>query len=95
MADTNTIPKPSMNDQLLNPIGEFQRLTQTLFLSPSGDQTARRVALPSVSSFIECDAEISRAWVSRERTKSNSGRSRLSNKIFSISWRLGSRSWKL
>jgi len=65
MADTNTtaaaIPKLSMNDQLLKPIEEFQRLSQTLFLSLSGDQTARRVALPSVSSFIECDAEISRA----------------------------------
>jgi len=50
-----------MSDQLLKPIEEFQRLSQPLFLSLSGDQTARRVPPPSVSSFIECDAEISRA----------------------------------
>ena len=65
MVDTNTrvavIHKPSMSDQLLKPIEEFQRLSQTLFLSLSGDQTARRVPLPSVSSFVECDAQISRA----------------------------------
>ena len=65
MADTNAtvtvIPKPSMGDQLLKPIEEFQHLSQTLFLSLSGDQTARRVPPPSVSSFIECDAQISRA----------------------------------
>jgi hypothetical protein len=53
--------KPSMSDQLLKPIEEFQRLSQTLFLSLSSDQTARRVPPPSVSAFIECDAEISRA----------------------------------
>jgi len=50
-----------MSEQLLKPIEEFQRLSQTLFLSLSGDQTARRVPPPPVSSFIECDAEISRA----------------------------------
>lgn len=65
MADTNaaekTIPKPSMSDQLLQPIEEFQRLSQTLFLSLSSDQNARRVPPPSVSLFIECDAQISRA----------------------------------
>ena len=65
MGDTNATvtanPKPSMNNQLLKPIDEFQRLSQTLFLSLSGDQTARRVPPPSVSSFIECDAQISRA----------------------------------
>ena len=65
MADINatatTIPKLSMSGQLLKPIEEFQRLSQTLFLSLSGDQTARRVPPPSVSLFIECDAEISRA----------------------------------
>ena len=65
MAGTETtitaIPQPSMSDQLLKPIEEFQRLSQTLFLSLSGDQTARRVYPPSVSSFVECDAEISRA----------------------------------
>lgn len=53
--------KLSMSDQLLKPIEEFQRLSQTLFLSLSSDQTARRVPPPSVSAFIECDAEISRA----------------------------------
>jgi len=65
MVDTNTTVtatyKPSMSDQLLKPIEEFQRLSQTLFLSLSGDQTARRVPLPSVSAFVECDAQISRA----------------------------------
>jgi len=64
MVDTNatvtTIPQPSMSDQLLKPIEEFQRLSRTLFLSLSGDQTARRIPPPSVSSFIECDAQISR-----------------------------------
>ena len=54
-------PKLSMNDQLLKPIEEFQRLSQTLFLSLSNDQTARRIPPPSVSAFIGCDAEISRA----------------------------------
>ena len=54
-------PTLSMNDQLLKPIEEFQRLSQALFLSLSGDQTARRVHPPSVSAFIQCDAEISRA----------------------------------
>ena len=65
MADTSSTvtanPKPSMSDQLLKPIEEFQRLSQTLFLSLSGDQAARRVPPPSVAAFIECDAEISRA----------------------------------
>ena len=65
MADTSATvtanPKPSMSDQLLQPIEEFQRLSQTLFLSLSGDQTARRVPPPSVSSFIECDTQLSRA----------------------------------
>ena len=65
MVDTNTTVttthKPSMSDQLLKPIEEFQRLSQALFLSLSGDQTARRVPLPSVSSFVECDAQISHA----------------------------------
>lgn len=65
MANTSTTvttnPKLSMSDQLLKPIEEFQRLSQTLFLSLSGDQSARRVLPPSVSAFIECDAEISRA----------------------------------
>ncbi|KAF9785015.1 vitamin-D-receptor interacting mediator subunit 4-domain-containing protein [Thelephora terrestris] len=65
MVDTNAIitanSKPSMSDQLLKPIEEFQRLSQTLFLSLSGDQAARRVSPPSVAAFIECDAEISRA----------------------------------
>jgi mediator of RNA polymerase II transcription subunit 4 len=61
-AATATVkPRLSMNDQLLKPIEEFQRLSQTLFLSLSGDQTARRVSPPSVSAFIECDAKISRA----------------------------------
>lgn len=60
-ATVTTILKPSMSDQLLKPIEEFQRLSQALFLSLSGDQTARRVPPPSVSSFIECDAEVSRA----------------------------------
>lgn len=54
-------PTLSMNDQLLKPIEEFQRLSQALFLSLSGDQNARRVHPPSVSAFIQCDAEISRA----------------------------------
>jgi len=61
MADMNTtaatIPKPSMNNQLLKPIEGFQRLSQTPSLSLSGDQTARRVTLPSVSPFIECDTK--------------------------------------
>ena len=61
MVDTSTTVKPSMSDQLLKPIEEFQRLSQALFLSLSGDPTARRVPLPPVSSFIECDAQISRA----------------------------------
>lgn len=65
MADTNAaeaaIPKPSMSDQLLQPIEEFRRLSQTLFLSLSSDQNARRVPPPSVSLFIECDAQIARA----------------------------------
>ena len=61
MADNSTTVNPSMSDQLLKPIEEFQRLSQALFLSLSGDQTARRVPLPPVSSFIECDAQISRA----------------------------------
>lgn len=62
MANTTaTVTKLSMSDQLLKPIEEFQRLSQTLFLSLSSDQTARRVPPPSVSAFIECDAEISRA----------------------------------
>ena len=65
MADTSATvtatPKPSMSNQLLKPIEEFQRLSQTLFLSLSGDLAARRVPPPSVSSFIECDAQISRA----------------------------------
>ena len=56
-----TNPKSSMSDQLLKPIEEFQFLSQTLFLSLSGDQTARRVPPPSVSAFIERDAQISRA----------------------------------
>ena len=60
-AEVTVIPKPSMSDQLLKPIEEFQRLSQTLFLSLSGDQTARRVPPPSVSLFIECDAQMSRA----------------------------------
>ena len=62
MADTNVTVKPSMymSDQLLKPI-EFQRLPKTLFISLSSDQTARRIPLPSVSSFIECDAQIFRA----------------------------------
>lgn len=56
-----TNPKSSMSDQLLKPIEEFQLLSQTLFLSLSGDQTARRVPPPLVSAFIERDAQISRA----------------------------------
>ena len=60
-ATVTTNSKLSMSDQLLKPIEEFQRLSQTLFLSLSSDQTARRVPPPSVSAFIECDAEISRA----------------------------------
>lgn len=60
-AAVTATPKPSMSEQLLKPIEEFQRLSQTLFLSLSGDQTARRVPPPPVSLFIECDAEISRA----------------------------------
>lgn len=59
--DVTANSKLSMSDQLLKPIDEFQRLTQTLFLSLSSDQTARRIPPPSVSAFIECDAEISRA----------------------------------
>lgn len=62
MVDTTAVnSKLSMADRLLKPIEEFQRLSQALFLSLSGDQTARRVPPPSVAAFIECDAEISRA----------------------------------
>ena len=60
-ATVTTNLKLSMSDQLLKPIEEFQRLSQILFLSLSSDQTARRIPPPSVSAFIECDAEVSRA----------------------------------
>jgi mediator of RNA polymerase II transcription subunit 4 len=45
----------SMGSLLLKPLEEIQQLSQTLFLSLSGAQTAKRPPPPPVTSFIDCD----------------------------------------
>ena len=67
MADANTtataIPKPSMKGPVTQTSRRVLTPLLTLFLSPSGDQTARRIT-PSVSiaqTLIEYDTKVSRA----------------------------------
>lgn len=51
----------SMGSLLLRPLNEIQLLSQTLFLSLSGNQTSRRPVAPQVSAFLDCDLELANA----------------------------------
>jgi len=43
------------------PLNEIQLLSQTLFLSLSGSQTAKRPPPPQVTAFLDCDTELANA----------------------------------
>jgi Vitamin-D-receptor interacting Mediator subunit 4 len=51
----------SMGSLLLRPLNEIQHLSQTLLLSLSGSQTAKRPPPPQVVAFLECDTAMAQA----------------------------------
>jgi len=51
----------SMGSVLLHPLTEIQQLSQSLFLSLSGTQAAKRPLAPQISSFLDCDAAMAQA----------------------------------
>lgn len=63
MATTNLtdLDEKSMGSLLLRPLNEIQQLSQTLFLSLSGNQSSRRPVAPQVSAFLDCDLELANA----------------------------------